>query len=223
MDARRGDFLAVKLVPAFAVLLQLVIFSTPAKAQVAGGTISGTVTGESGAAMPNAHMSLKDASTGLVRTATTNTSGLYRFPDLSVGNYELTVSAPGFVTEVWTEIAVTDGVERVVNVVMHPGKPEQVVRGVAPPAAVSQSCPTACGTANTSTVVNTPLNGRDWAQLTTLQAGVTGVQTGNATGGGNTDRGFGAPVSISGSRPDENSYHLDGISINDYANGAPGR
>ncbi len=41
-------------------------------------------------------------------------------------------------------------------------------------------------------------------------------------GGGNTDRGFGAAVSISGSRPDQNSYRLDGISINDYANGAPG-
>jgi len=48
------------------------------------------------------------------------------------------------------------------------------------------------------------------------------VQNGSATGGGNTDRGFGAAVSISGSRPDQNSYRLDGISINDYANGAPG-
>src|SRR5207253_2647941 len=46
--------------------------------------------------------------------------------------------------------------------------------------------------------------------------------TGSATGGGNVDRGFGAPVSISGARPDQNSYRLDGISINDYANGAPG-
>jgi hypothetical protein len=66
------------------------------------------------------------------------------------------------------------------------------------------------------------LNGRDWAALATLQVGVTGVQNGSATGGGNTDRGFGAAVSISGSRPDQNSYRLDGISINDYANGAPG-
>ena len=66
------------------------------------------------------------------------------------------------------------------------------------------------------------MNGRDWAALATLQAGVSSVQNGSATGGGNTDRGFGAAVSISGSRPDQNSYRLDGISINDYANGAPG-
>jgi hypothetical protein len=55
-----------------------------------------------------------------------------------------------------------------------------------------------------------------------LQAGVSSVQNGSATGGGNMDRGFGAAVSISGSRPDQNAYILDGISINDYSNGAPG-
>jgi hypothetical protein len=87
---------------------------------------------------------------------------------------------------------------------------------------VSEPCPTVCGSANSSTVRDTPLNGRDWAALATLQAGVSSVQNGSSSGGGNTDRGFGAAVSISGSRPDQNSYRLDGISINDYANGAPG-
>ena len=87
---------------------------------------------------------------------------------------------------------------------------------------MSQASSAVGGNVNASTVRNTPLNGRDWAQLATLQAGVTGVQNGSATGGGNTDRGFGAAVSISGARPDQNSYRLDGISINDYSNGAPG-
>jgi hypothetical protein len=97
-----------------------------------------------------------------------------------------------------------------------------VVRTAAPPSQVSSASSTVGGTVGASTVRDTPINGRDWAQLATLQAGVTGVQNGSATGGGNTDRGFGAAVSISGSRPDQNSYRLDGISINDYANGAPG-
>ena len=69
---------------------------------------------------------------------------------------------------------------------------------------------------------DTPLNGRDWTQLAALQAGVTGVQTGSAQGGGNSQRGFGAALSISGARPDQNNYRLDGVSINDYSNGAPG-
>src|ERR1700676_1562542 len=101
---------------------------------------------------------------------------------------------------------------------MQPGNPDKVVRTVAPPSQVSSASSTVGGNVNASTVRDTPLNGRDWAQLATLQAGVTGVQE----NGGNSDRGFGAAISISGSRPDQNSYRLDGTSINDYANGAPG-
>jgi len=205
-----------------ATLVLLFFFTLPVNAQVAGGSISGTVTGESGAAMPDVRISAKDVSTGLARTATTNTAGLYSVSDLPPGNFEMTLSASGFTTQQWTSISVTAGVERVLNVVMHVGDPQQVVRVVAPPALVSEPCPVVCGSANASTVRDTPLNGRDWAALATLQAGVSSVQNGSATGGGNTDRGFGAAVSISGSRPDQNSYRLDGISINDYANGAPG-
>jgi hypothetical protein len=218
-----GAFQRTILIGAIVFLVGLLSLARPMNAQLAaGGAVTGTVTGEAGAPMPDVQVSVKDLSTGLARTATTNTNGLYSVADLSAGNYEMTVSAPGFTTQVWTDISVVAGVERVLNVVMHPGKPEQVVRVVAPPALVSEPCAAACGSANASTVRDTPLNGRDWAALATLQAGVTGVQNGSATGGGNTDRGFGAAISISGSRPDQNAYRLDGISINDYANGAPG-
>jgi hypothetical protein len=200
----------------------LILFSLPANAQVAGGSITGTVTGESGAAMPGVSVSVKDVSTGLARSSTTSGAGFYSVPGLPPGNFEMTVSSTGFTTQVWSGIAVTAGVERVLTVTMHAGDSAQVTRIVAPAASVSEPCPAVCGSATASTVRDTPLNGRDWAALATLQAGVTGVQNGSATGGGNTDRGFGAAVSISGSRPDQNSYRLDGISINDYSNGAPG-
>ena len=207
---------------AIATLSLLLFFGLPVNAQVAGGSITGTVTGESGGPMPDVRISVKDLSTGLARTATTNTAGLYSVPDLSPGNFEMTVAASGFTTQLWTSITVTTGVERVLNAVLRVGDPKQVVRVVAPPALASESCSGGCGSAGANTVRDTPLNGRDWAALATLQAGVSSVQNGSASGGGNTDRGFGAAVSISGSRPDQNSYRLDGISINDYANGAPG-
>ena len=222
-----GSVLPVKnssVIRVRAALCLLLILAVPysLRAQVAGGAITGTVTGESNSPMPDVRVSIEDVGSGQSRMASTNTSGIYSVSDLPPGKYEMTVSASGFTTQLWTEINVSAGVERLLNVVMHPGKPEQVVRVVAPPALVSEPCPAVCGSANASTVRDTPLNGRDWAQLATLQAGVTGVQNGSASGGGNTDRGFGAAVSISGSRPDQNSYRLDGISINDYANGAPG-
>jgi hypothetical protein len=117
-----------------------------------------------------------------------------------------------------TGIHVAAGSERVVDFRLRPGSSQTVAAAIVPGVQANPSS----GNAGKSVVENTPLNGRDWTQLATLQAGVTGVQTGSSTGGGNTERGFGAPVSISGARPDQNSYRLDGISINDYSNGAPG-
>ena len=94
-----------------ATLLWVVILAGPgvARAQVAGGSVTGTARGDSGNAMPGVQISAKDVATGEVRTVTTATDGLYRIPALRPGNYEMTVSAPGFVTQVWTGISVAVG------------------------------------------------------------------------------------------------------------------
>jgi hypothetical protein len=217
---RRQDWKEI-FVPVAALLL-LLFFSLPSNSQVSGGALSGTITDDHGAALPNTQLSVKDLATGTTRLVTTDAQGLYTISNLPPDTYEVTASAPGFVTLVWTTIPVAAGAQHVLNVVMRAGNPEQVVRMTAPPAPVNQASATVGGNVSASTVRDTPLNGRDWAQLATLQAGVTGVQSGSATGGGNTERGFGAAISISGARPDQNSYRLDGISINDYSNGAPG-
>src|SRR6202158_6047253 len=201
-------------------LLALVmgVVTPAALAQVPGGSITGTARADTGSAIPGVQSSIKDATTGQVRTVQTDTSGSYSLPALAAGNYEMTASAPGFVTQILTGITVAVGTERVLDIRMRPGNPRSVVRVTASTLPANQSS----RSVDTSVVENTPLNGRDWTQLATLQAGVTGVQTGSSSGGGNTERGFGAPISISGARPDQNSYRLDGISINDYSNGAPG-
>src|SRR3982074_3651843 len=187
-------------------------------AQAPGGSITGTIRDDTGSVIPGVQISIKDVSTGQLRTTLTDSSGSYSLPALPVGNYELMVSAGGFVTQVLTGITVAVGSERVLDIQMRPGNSQAVVRATVSGAPSNQSS----GKVDSSVVENTPLNGRDWAHLATLQAGVTGVQTGSASEGGNVGRGFGAAISISGARPDQNSYRLDGISINDYSNGAPG-
>ena len=202
---------------AAASLAWLTLVSLARAQGAAAGAIAGTVTAQAGGAIPGVRVSVEDLGTGLARAATTNGSGLFSIQDLPPGKYQMTVSMAGFVTQEWTQLTVTAGVGRVLKVVMQPGNSKSIVTIKAPPA-----CPATCGSAGSSTARNVPLNGRDWAALATLQAGVTGVQTGSATGAGNTNIGFGAPISVSGARPDQNNYLLDGITINDYANGAPG-
>src|SRR3989441_7088700 len=142
--------------------------------------------------------------------------------DLLPGSYEMTATSLGFTTQVRTDITVNLGARPVLNVVMQAGDSNLVVRVSVSENPVDPASSVTGGNVSSSTVLDSPLNGRDWTQLATLQAGVTGVQTGTAEGGGNMERGFGAALSISGARPDQNNYRLDGVSINDYSNGAPG-
>src|SRR3989454_6230896 len=191
-------------------------------AQVSGGSLSGTLTDTARAAIPNAQVTITNVATGVARTVVTDVAGFYTAPDLLPGSYQMTAAAPGFTTQIRTGIAVDVGAALVFNVVMQAGDPARTVQLTVSETPSAQASSAVGGNVSASTVVNSPLNGRDWTQLATLEAGVTGVQTGSAQGGGNSQRGFGAALSISGARPDQNSYRLDGVSINDYSNGAPG-
>src|SRR6266853_891822 len=115
-----------KKLPILFVLLALLIsFGMPsvAKAQAAGGSITGAVRGESGAAMPGVHVAVTDVASGAARTALTDTNGFYNVPDLPPATYEMSVTFTGFVTQVLTAINVASGAERVFNVVMRAGNP----------------------------------------------------------------------------------------------------
>jgi hypothetical protein len=73
-------------------------------------------------------------------------------------------------------------------------------------------------------ILDLPLNGRDWASLATLSPGVNAIETQMPFTNGvlRGNRGFGAQLTISGGRPTQNNYQLDGNSINDYSGTGPG-
>src|ERR1700752_1681770 len=77
--------------------------------QVAGATLSGTVADQSGAVIPQVKVSINNVATGVTRALITDAAGFYSAPNLIPGIYEVTVTAPGFTTEVQTGITLTVG------------------------------------------------------------------------------------------------------------------
>src|SRR2546427_5649869 len=166
------------------------LFCASLNAQVSGGSLSGTVTDTSQAAIPNVQVTFINVATGVARTVATDDTGFYTAADLLPGSYEMTAAAPGFTTQVRTGLTVNVGTSPVLNVVMQAGDPARVVRVTVSGTPADRASAAVGGNVSTSTVVDSPLNGRDWTQLATLQAGGTGVQTGSAPGGGNPHGGF---------------------------------
>ena len=207
------------------VLILAILSSAPSSAQVAGATLSGTVTDSSGGVVPNAQVVIINVATGVTSKVTTNSDGFFISANLLPGEYNVTVSAKGYTTQERTGISLTVGAQQVFDLTLKVGSAStevMVVTAEAP--AVQLNSSDISAVVNATTVRELPLNGRSWTDLATLQPGVNRIQTQPdfAQGTDRGNRGFGQQLTISGARPQQNNYRLDGVSLNDYANGAPG-
>jgi hypothetical protein len=199
--------------------------SLPLHAQVAGATLSGTVMDQSGGVVPQVAITLKNIATGITRNSTTSAAGFYSAPNLSPGTYEIRAAAQGFSSQVQTGIKLTVGEQQILNFTLQVGQMTQTVEVTTEAPNVELASSAISAVVGATTVVELPLNGRSWTDLATLQPGVNALAILQPTFEVGTDRGnrgFGAQLSISGGRPQENNYRLDGVSINDYGNGGPG-
>ncbi|HVJ08340.1 MAG TPA: TonB-dependent receptor [Acidisarcina sp.] len=218
-------FKGVRLAMALLVTL-VVVFSTDVQlfAQVTGATLSGTITDASGAALPNAQVVIENRNTETTRTTVSDKSGFYSAPNLRPGSYEVTVTSQGFATASRKGITLNVGGSQVIDVQMKVGQiSEQVeVDELAPLLQLGSSELTSV--VDSTAVRELPLNGRSWTDLATLQPGVTLLKTSSnpAHGADRGEHGFGTQLSIGGGKPVQNNYRMEGISVNDYANGAPG-
>jgi hypothetical protein len=214
-DARCLILLALTLCLSHAVQL---------RAQVVGGTILGTITDRSGAVVPQATILVRNLANGVIRTVTTDPAGFYTAPNLLPGTYEVTASATGFASSVDTDITLTVGNQRVLNFILKVGQVAEVVRVSTEAPTIDLASSAIGAVVDSTTIRELPLNGRSWTDLATLQPGVLAVETQSPfTAGSNRgNRGFENEVAINGARPQQNNYRLDGISIEDFANGGSG-
>ena len=208
----------------FALLAWLIVAPARIQAQVAGASLSGTVSDASGAALAATKVTIENLATGVSRETTTDKDGFYTAPNLLPGTYEIAVSAAGFSTQVQKGITLTVGGQSTVNLTMRVGAVSERVEVTEEAPVVQTSSSDISAVVNSTTVRELPLNGRSWTDLSNLQPGVTRVESAfsAAAGADRGERGFGAQISISGGKPVQNNYRLDGVSVVDFANGAPG-
>src|SRR6202048_2504017 len=192
-------------------------------AQAVGATLSGTVTDQSGGVVPKADVAILNTATADTRTVTTNADGIYSAPNLQPGPYSVTVTAAGFSKIVQNNLTLTVGSSQVLNITMQVGQSSQTVEVTAEAPSINLANAEIGAITDETTIKELPLNGRSWSDLANLQPGVYQIHTqpGIETRDRFT-RGYGLQLSISGSRPQQNNYRVDGISINDPGNGGPG-
>jgi hypothetical protein len=179
-------------------------------AQTFRGSILGTVTDTSGAAVPDATVTVKNVNTGLTRSMATDGAGNFSIPELPIGVYELTAQKEGFQTTTVKDLRVEVSGERRVDVALTVGQiTEQVeVSGTVPQVVSTNN--TLGGIIESKPVGDLPINGRDFTKFLVLVPGATG----DAGGGTDSPGSFGL-FSINGSRGRANNFLLDGTDMND--------
>src|SRR5437870_2323670 len=193
----------------------LMMSSLAAIGQLTTGTIAGTVTDQSGAAVPGATVTLKNTDTGISRTVQTRENGKYEALSLPAGSYEVSASLSGFRTAVHTGIGMAVGQNAVVDFALQVGEVSQTVTVTGETAQIETTTATVSNLVDEKKVTDLPLNGRDLTQLSFLQPGVT-----KSPAGAGAFSGLGDKLSVAGSRGNQNIYLLDGVSNSDLSGNA---
>jgi hypothetical protein len=192
----------------------LAIFTTAAFAQEA--TIVGTVTDPSGAAVPNAKITLTNSDTGISRVIASGTDGQYVAPDLHIGQYNVTANASGFKVGQQNGIVLNVGDRTRVDFRLQVGSAQEQVTVEANAVAVQTDTGEVSGVVTGQQITQLATNGRSVASLEALQPGASSLQSDfiiptSSTGDFN--------VSFNGQRVVHNLWLIDGGEAADRGGG----
>jgi hypothetical protein len=193
---------------AFALLLS----PLAAHAQNYAGSVRGTVTDQSGAAVAGAAVTLRDVGTNALLTATTSDAGSYSFPLVNVGSYEVTVKAGSFKEFVAKSVEVHVSTATEVNAKLEVGASSDVVTVEATDVQVQTTTADVGAVIEGTQVRELPLNGRNFMALTQLQPGVSANNQFDSK-----DKGLqgGSDFSVNGNPSTNNLFLIDGVNNND--------
>jgi hypothetical protein len=201
---------SIPVAPVFAAGLLAILIAPALHAQMAA-TLSGSVADPSGAAVANAKVTATNVDTDVSRTSMTDSSGRYQFFAIPLGSYEVRVKKDGFAEAVRSGIHLVLGQDAIANVRLEIGQVSQQVKVREDVPIVSVTTRDTSGLVGERQVKDLPLNGRSYDLLLTLNPGVVNF-TWEKTGGlGVSNSTTGNNFSVSGNRPQQNLFLLNGV------------
>ena len=191
------------------VLLLFCVFPLHSKAQVSA-SLSGRVTDQTGAAV-GATVTATNLETGIARTAVANQYGAYELLALPIGKYELRAKKDGFSEEVRTGILLVVGQAATADLSLKVGNVTEQVKVVADVPVVSTTTQDITGLVGEKEIKALPLNGRSYDLLVTLNPGIVNFSWEKTGGIGVSNSTTGNNFSVSGNRPQQNLFLLNGV------------
>jgi Carboxypeptidase regulatory-like domain/TonB dependent receptor len=198
----------------FAVQVGIVVLALAGGvlAQTTSGLITGTVTDSSGAVIPDAQVELTNQGTGVQRQAATDSSGYYSVPALQPGAYDVSVSKQGFAIEKLANVHLEVNQSEALNFKMSVSASTQTVSVNADVTQINTTSATQSEVVGNTAIVELPLNGRQFNQLTLLTPGAVPLIQGGQQGAFTVKLGAGSvSPSVDGARPQQNNYTMDGV------------
>jgi hypothetical protein len=188
-----------------------------------GSTLTGTVSDPAGKVIPETSVTATNVATNVSSNVSTDKAGLYVIPNLTPGVYQVNVQKDGFKSVVRKNVVLHAEENIELNISMEVGSLTQSITVESGAPVVQLTSSTLTSTVTETAVVDLPVNGRSWTDLAVLQPGITSIRAmPDVSTPDRIGRGLGNQLTISGARPQQNNYVINGISMNDYTNGAPG-
>ena len=195
---------------ALIVILWGLVLPPLASGQVEG-SVSGTVTDIAGGVIPGTAVTIRNEETGAVRKVVTDEAGHYSAPALPIGRYEIKAEKPGFKAGLRTGVALAVGEHAVFDLTLPLGDVKQAVTVVEAGPIVNTGTEPTSGLVGERQVKDLPLNGRSYDQLLTLNPGIVNYTSQRSGGVGASNSAVGNMFAVSGRRPQESIFLLNGI------------
>jgi hypothetical protein len=189
----------------------LLLLSSPLGSAQVSAVLSGTVTDQSGGIVAGASMTTKNVDTGAIRTTATDDAGRYQVFAVPVGHYEVRATKSGFAEEIRTGIHLVVGQDASVDFTLRVGEPSQQITVDGDAALVSVTTTDISGLVGEQQVKDLPLNGRSYDELLTLNPGVANFTFAKTGGIGVSNSTVGNNFVVSGNRPQQNLFLLNGV------------